>query len=229
MTIAVLEREITEKPLVEEILTTTTHQANLVQSVSGPNPGPDASALDSLPEPILGPALKRRQVSKRTLWSLLEYSENTPGNTPPERRGFNPRHKPAPSQNEHSTRQRRINEDPLSNPRAWAAQMARCSYEVITGLRPLTQMTRWTGPAAYRYLEQRRRETIFTRQEPRFTVDRTHRKVAPVRILSARSYETSAEVHEAVIVLNDGSRTHAAALTLQKHRDRWLVSAIRLG
>lgn len=190
-------------------------------------------SINHLLQPVKGPALKRRQVAKPSLQSLVRATYTLRGQaaqslTPPPHTneltmtGTN-QQAPIHPQGKYSIK------DIQPSPRAWAAQMARCGLEIIEGTRPLSQMTRWASPQAYRYLEQRRNAISSTQKPQPGLVDAKQRRVSPVRVLSAHSRATSPTTHEAVIVLSDGQRTRAAALTLENRCNQWMIAAIRLG
>lgn len=194
-----------------------------------------ALVTNQRPQPIAGPAWKRRQVAKPSLRSLVQATYAQRGQT---LQSVTPRCQTEKSgntktnlsdQTRASSRENSSIEDVQHSPRVWAAQMARCGLEIIEGIRPLSQMTRWASPQAYRYLEQRR-NAIGSKQKPQpGLIGGKTRRVSPVRVLSAHSRATSATTHEAVIVLNDGQRTRAAALTLENRCEQWMIAAIRLG
>lgn len=194
-----------------------------------------ALVTNQRPQPMVGPAWKRRQVAKPSLRSLVQATYAQRGQAV---KSVPPQHQTGKSGNTRtdladqaraSSRENSSIEDVQHSPRVWAAQMARCGLEIIEGMRPLSQMTRWASPQAYRYLEQRR-NAIGSKQKPQpGLIGGKTRRVSPVRVLSAHSRATSATTHEAVVVLNDGQRTRAAALTLENHGDQWMIAAIRLG
>ncbi|EFU82740.1 MULTISPECIES: Rv3235 family protein [Mobiluncus] len=192
------------------------------------------TATNPRPQPVLGPAWKRRQVAKSSVRSLVRATYAQRGQTAQILTTYHqsdatehPGTVPARELPTKSVRKSPV-EDVQHSPRVWAAQMARCGLEIIEGTRPLSQMTRWASPQAYRYLEQRR-NAIVSKQKPQPGLTGKTRRVSPVRVLSAHSRATSATTHEAVIVLNDGQRTRAAALTLENHGEQWMIAAIRLG
>lgn len=192
-----------------------------------------APLINHLLQPVKGPALKRRQVAKPSLQSLVRATYTQRGQaaqspTPPRR--TNELNTTGMSQQAPTHPQGKYSiKDIQSSPRVWAAQMARCGLEIIEGARPLSQMTRWASPQAYRYLEQRRNAISSTQKPQPGLVGAKQRRVSPVRVLSAHSRATSPTTHEAVIVLNDGQRTRAAALTLENRCNQWIIAAIRLG
>lgn len=186
-------------------------------------------------QPIVGPAWKRRQVAKPSLRSLVQATYAQQGQTAQsltarrqtEKSGNNG--KGLTNRARTSSRENSSIEDVQHSPRVWAAQMARCGLEIIEGIRPLSQMTRWASPQAYRYLEQRRNAVVSKQKPQPGLIGGKSRRVSPVRVLSAHSRATSSTTHEAVIVLNDGQRTRAAALTLENRCNQWTIVAIRLG
>ncbi|MDY6076423.1 Rv3235 family protein [Mobiluncus sp.] len=227
-----MSTEVTENLLME---TERGFQQEVKHHESGQNDLKHAAALvtNQRLQPVVGPALKRRQVAKPSLRSLVKATYAQRGQTwqsiAPQRqteKTGNVGTDPAPVVRPQG---KSFIEDVQHSPRVWAAQMARCGLEIIEGMRPLSQMTRWASPQAYRYLEQRR-NAISSKQKPQpGLVGGKTRRVSPVRVLSAHSRATSATTHEAVVVLNDGQRTRAAALTLENHGDQWMIAAIRLG
>ena len=194
-----------------------------------------ALVTNQRPQPIVGPAWKRRQVAKPSLRSLVQATYAQQGQTA---KSVTPRRQTEKSGNtgagltapaRAASRGNSSTEDVQHSPRVWAAQMARCGLEIIEGIRPLSQMTRWASPQAYRYLEKRRNAIGSKQKSQPGLIGGKTRRVSPVRVLSAHSRATSATTHEAVIVLNDGQRTRAAALTLENRCNQWMIAAIRLG
>lgn len=235
-----LPSEVSSQPMTtegtENLLMETERgfQQEVKHHESGQNDLKHAAALvtNQPLQPVVGPALKRRQVAKPSLRSLVKATYAQRGQT---WQSTAPQHQteksgnigtdPAPVKPQGKS----FIEDVQHSPRVWAAQMARCGLEIIEGMRPLSQMTRWASPQAYRYLEQRR-NAIGSKQKPQpGLIGGKTRRVSPVRVLSAHSRATSATTHEAVVVLNDGQRTRAAALTLENHGNQWMIAAIRLG
>ena len=96
----------------------------------------------------------------------------------------------------------------LPDPARWAGQVAHVLLEVITGQRPLHQLTKWVSSELPGHGRQVR---------PR------------VRVLRVRVCEPADGVAEAAVVVLDGDRVRAMALRLVGQDGRWVVHTMELG
>lgn len=109
----------------------------------------------------------------------------------------------------------------LPDPQQWAAHIAQAIVEVMHGVRPPTQVMRWTTPEVYAMVA-RRGSRAARRAGGRQTTHRT--TVARVRIC-----EPAPDVAEASVVLIDGPRVRALAARLVGRDGRWVVEALQVG
>jgi hypothetical protein len=103
----------------------------------------------------------------------------------------------------------------LPDPTDLAGSLVLAAVEVLVGMRPMVQLTRWLTPAVQGALASRRPAPAPRRRRP------TVRSVRVVRVSP-----TSAE---ACVVVHDGERVRAAAARLEAHREHWRVTALQVG
>jgi hypothetical protein len=108
----------------------------------------------------------------------------------------------------------------LPEPRQWAAQFVQAAVEVTTGLRPPSQLVRWTNDEVRTLLARRAdlaRNTGARARQPRRGIVRSARVCIP-----------RDGVAEATVVISDGPRIRAVALRLEGTDGRWRVTALRI-
>ncbi|MGH3506364.1 MAG: Rv3235 family protein [Nocardioidaceae bacterium] len=104
----------------------------------------------------------------------------------------------------------------------WAARLVQAVLEVLTGDRPLTQLIRWTDERVYAEIDQRlgvvqaRRLGVAGRQG--------RQKVATVHVC-----QVSSDRAEVAARVTNGRRSRAVAARLERHRGRWVCTAIQFG
>lgn len=106
--------------------------------------------------------------------------------------------------------------DALPDPRAWAGRMVQAVVEVLSGVRPLAQLVRWTSPDVYAGLQRRS-----ARARPQAG------RRAIVR--SVHVSEPADGVAEACAVVIAHGRVHAVALRLEGLDGRWVMTALEIG
>lgn len=116
----------------------------------------------------------------------------------------------------------------LPDPRHWAAQVARCTLEILEDMRPLSQLQRWVNPTSYRLLQKRLEENRRGNTPQVLRTQRRNGRLSAVRVLSAHCQPCEDGGQEATVVLFDGQRARAAALSLEIAQGHWLVSRIRV-
>lgn len=94
--------------------------------------------------------------------------------------------------------------------------------EVLAGLRPVQQMSRWLTPEVHDKVRQR--GEILARHRQGSTV-----YGGPLTFRSIRTTHVRPGVWEVSVVFSDERRTRACAMRLQAHRRRWRISAMELG
>lgn len=107
----------------------------------------------------------------------------------------------------------------------WAARFLQAVIEVIGCQRPLTQLVRWTSETVYDEIATRKETVagqIRRRQQP--TGRAARNQVATVHI--GHPYAEIAEVSARVKI---GRRSRAIAARLDRHRGRWMCTAICFG
>lgn len=109
----------------------------------------------------------------------------------------------------------------LPDPREWAAHIAQGLVEVMHGVRPPSQVMRWTTPEVY---------AVVARRGSRAGRRRTSSPAAHrTRVLRVRVCEPADDVAEVSVVLVDGGRVRALALRLAGRDHRWVVEALQIG
>lgn len=109
----------------------------------------------------------------------------------------------------------------LPDARQWAAHIAQGVVEVMHGVRPPSQVMRWTSPEVYAVVA-RRGSRAARRRDERSSAHRT-------RVVSVHLCEPATDVVEASVVLVDGARVRALALRLAGRDGRWVVEALQVG
>lgn len=94
--------------------------------------------------------------------------------------------------------------------------------EVLAGLRPVQQMSRWLAPEVHDKVRQR--GEILARHRQGTTVC-----AGPLTFRAVRATHVRTGVWEVAVVFSDERRTRACAMRFQAHRRRWRVSAMELG
>lgn len=112
----------------------------------------------------------------------------------------------------------------LPDPRQWAAHIAQALVEVMHGVRPPSQVMRWSTPEVYAVVARRG-----SRAARRATAHRGEGRAHRTRVTRVLVCEPAEDVVEASVVLIDGSRVRAMALRLVGRDGRWLVEAMHIG
>lgn len=100
--------------------------------------------------------------------------------------------------------------------------LATALVEVLAGRRPVVQLVRWTSPTVYAALSSR--ATVAYRR--RLTHPGGPVRVTVRRIVLTRPREGVAEVS---IVVIDGNRVRAVAISLGIQAGRWIIEALQVG
>lgn len=109
----------------------------------------------------------------------------------------------------------------LPDPRDWAAHIAQGIVEVMHGVRPPSQVMRWTHPEVYAVVARRGSRAARRRVAP----GSAHR----TRVIRVHLCELTPHIIEASVVLVDGGRVRALALRLVARDRRWIVEALQVG
>ena len=105
--------------------------------------------------------------------------------------------------------------------RGWAARFAQAVSESVSGLRPTSQLVRWTSQEVFRDLDRRA-------QLVRRAAGPVRRPVRPqVRSVHvSRPHDRAAEVS---VHVRQGHRSRALALRLERRDERWVCTALEFG
>lgn len=107
----------------------------------------------------------------------------------------------------------------LPDPQLWARRMITAVLEVVDGLRPAEQLTRWVTPEIYQRIA--RRGQLARRRHQR------QRHVSSVRALTLCCPADG--VAELSVVVTHHGRVRAIALRLAGVDGRWLITALEMG
>jgi hypothetical protein len=121
---------------------------------------------------------------------------------------------------DHS-RQSRVEHLRDAEVRGWAARFAQAVTESVTGLRPTTQLVRWTTHDVFRDLDRRA-------QLVRRAGGATRRPVRP-QVRSVHVCRPSAQAAEVSVHVRHGLRSRALAMRLERRDDRWVCTALEFG
>ncbi|WP_300343792.1 Rv3235 family protein [Nesterenkonia sp.] len=100
--------------------------------------------------------------------------------------------------------------------------VCQATTEVLAGLRPVPQMSRWLEDEVLHKVRQR--AEMLARHR-----DDSPVRIRPLRFGAERASRLRPGVWEVAVVFHDEQRTRACALRLQAHRRRWRVTAMELG
>ncbi len=117
------------------------------------------------------------------------------------------------------THRRHTDHGALPEPTPVVASLAQALVEVMAGLRPPTQVSRWTSPGVYAALC--RRSAVAARRGP------SSRR--PAVVVKVRVQEPATGVVEAAAVVVHHDRVRALALRLIGLDRRWVVSELSIG
>ena len=113
----------------------------------------------------------------------------------------------------------------LPEPMPWAGRLVQGILEVLAGVRPLSQLVRWTTTEVY--------DSISTRTEQRFrrtseARGNTQHRLAEV-VRSVHVSEPGDGIAEVCAIVQQGPRCRAVALRLEGIDGRWQCTALQIG
>lgn len=132
--------------------------------------------------------------------------------------------------------------DGLPDPEEWAHRLGLAVAQVLVGLRPPTQLIRYTTPSVYDVIA-RRALVVSRRAAEARSVRTSARGSRPATATAAaaatarprifvrrvRAMMPAAGVAEAAVVVQDGDRVRAMALRLVGFDGRWRIEALEVG
>ena len=109
----------------------------------------------------------------------------------------------------------------LPDARFWAGRLTQAILEVEAGVRPVSQLRRWTSDAVYAQLRRQsnRRRVLALREAER-------RRTPGLTVRSVRVCEPDDGIAEVCAVVHDGRRPRALALRLEGTDGRWRCTVI---
>jgi hypothetical protein len=112
--------------------------------------------------------------------------------------------------------------DPTVAP--WAARLAQAVLEVVAAERPVHQLGRWVAPDVFRRLD--RRQQVSVRQISGQQLAGQPRQRCPEHVKSVHVCQPSRDVAEVSVVTTGPERARALAMRLERHKERWLCTAL---
>ncbi len=113
----------------------------------------------------------------------------------------------------------------LPEPMPWAGRLVQGILEVLSGMRPVSQLVRWTTTDVY--------DSICTRAERRSRMMGEPRDIAPGRLAevvrSVHVNEPADGIAEVCAIVQQGPRCRAVALRLEGIDGRWQCTALQIG
>ncbi len=131
-----------------------------------------------------------------------------------------PRGKSRPPEDEFGPRQ--TPRASLPEPKPWAGRLVQAIVEVTSGVRPVSQLVRWTTTDVYATVQRRIAHTELSQRTPG-----GRRAGAIVR--SIHVDEPADGVAEVCAVVQHGARCRAIALRLEGFDGRWQCTALQVG
>ena len=119
------------------------------------------------------------------------------------------------------SRQSRVEDLRDAEVRSWAARFAQAVSESVSGLRPTSQLVRWTSHEVHRDLDRRA-------QLVRRAAGPVRRPVRP-QVRSVHVCRPSDRTAEVSVHVRQGHRSRALALRLERRDDRWVCTALEFG
>lgn len=110
-----------------------------------------------------------------------------------------------------------------------ARSVAQGALEVLSGVRPLQQMSRWLDPENYERLQLRANLVRCVGAGSGNSGSPAGSSVRQVVVRSARVCPISPGVYEASVVAFDRKRVRAVALRIEQRRGAWRVTALEIG
>ena len=132
-----------------------------------------------------------------------------------------PDHGPPRTPELDPTRRSRSERPEDTEVRAWAARFAQAVTEAVSGLRPTTQLLRWTSHDVFRDLDRRA-------QLLRRAAGPARRPVRP-QVRSVHVFRPDERTAEVSVHIRHGHRSRALALRLERRDHRWVCTALEFG
>jgi Family of unknown function (DUF6459) len=113
----------------------------------------------------------------------------------------------------------------LPEPTPWGGRLVQGILEVLSGVRPISQLVRWTTADVY--------DSILTRAQHRSQIMSELRQVGPQRfaevVRSVHVSEPTDGIAEVCAIVQQGPRCRAIALRLEGIDGRWQCTALQIG
>ena len=132
-----------------------------------------------------------------------------------------PDHGPPRTPELDPARQARAQAEADAEVREWSARFAQAVTESVTGLRPTSQLVRWTTQEVFRDLDRRA-------QLVRRAAGPARRPLRP-QVRSVHVYRPTRAAAEVSVHVRHGHRSRALAMRLERRDHRWVCSALEFG
>jgi Family of unknown function (DUF6459) len=113
----------------------------------------------------------------------------------------------------------------LPEPTPWGGRLVQGILEVLSGVRPISQLVRWTTADVY--------DSILTRAQHRSQIMSELRQIGPQRfaevVRSVHVSEPADGIAEVCAIVQQGPRCRAIALRLEGIDGRWQCTALQIG
>jgi hypothetical protein len=117
----------------------------------------------------------------------------------------------------------------LPDPAQWSAVLALAITQVLTGIRPVSQLDRWLGDHVLADVRCAVRQRQRQRAEQQATAGGPVRKAPRISVASVRAQCPTPTAVEAAAHVRIGSRSAALAFRLEAFGGRWLTTALEMG
>ena len=146
----------------------------------------------------------------------IEADETAPGRA---------RKRPARDLGEDEFAPRQTSRTQLPDPKPWAGRLVQAIVEVVSGLRPVSQLVRWTSADVYESVQGRMRNEPVAPLPARVS----SRSRFPEVVRSVHVSEPVDGIAEICAILQQGRRCRAIALRLEGLDGRWQCTALHIG
>jgi|GEM_PF-556575 len=146
----------------------------------------------------------------------IEAGETSPGRT---------RKRPARELGDDEFPSRQTPRTQLPDPKPWAGRLVQAIVEVVSGVRPVSQLVRWTSVDVYESVQIRMRNELVAPLPARVG----SRSRFPEVVRSVHVSEPVDGIAEICAILQQGRRCRAIALRLEGLDGRWQCTALHIG
>ena len=147
----------------------------------------------------------------------IEAGETSPGRA---------RKRPARELGDDEFAPRQTPRTQLPDPKPWAGRLVQAIVEVVSGMRPVSQLVRWTSADVYESVQTHMRKEPSLAALPARVGSRSR---FPEVVRSVHASEPVDGIAEICAILQQGRRCRAIALRLEGLDGRWQCTALHIG